>query len=213
MSELCKPASRSFVSAIKCTNISLIRIAFEKSNCATANKNQNKLQNSRKKKRNQLNNYYFYYTRILFLSFTIMQTQTAKKKKRHKNYNEIFALIEGPWNQSRLKILAETRGQAQSISPQQPLSCPSSSCPFTAHISFSIGPVHKLFQSTPTPSQRRKNCTKNKENNNNKTKNIFVYNDMQLSRCKSTRIAVCSQSVISSVGQSVRSSVSQLFSR
>lgn len=79
-----KPASRSVVSVIKCTNISLIRIAFEKSNCATANKNQNKLQNSRKKKRNQLNNYYFYYTRILFLSFTIMQTQTAKKKAAQK---------------------------------------------------------------------------------------------------------------------------------
>lgn len=160
MSELCKPASRSVVRAIKCTNISLIRIAFEKSNCATANKNQNKLQNSRKKKAKPTKQLLFLlYTNLVSFIYNHANTN-SKKKKRHKNYNEIFALIEGPWNQSRLKILAETRGQAQSISPQQPLSCPSSSCPFTAHISFSIGPVHKLFQSTPTPSQRRKNCTK-----------------------------------------------------
>lgn len=102
---------------LKSTNILLIRKALK------ANQQQRK---------NTLNNYDIYYTRIFCYKHAKNNNKKRKRKKKNNFYNEIFALIERPWNESRLnsaKGPAPARVAVAALGPALQRPPPLAPCP------------------------------------------------------------------------------------
>lgn len=108
-----------------------------------------------------------------------MQKTTATK---NIFYNEIFALIERPWNESRLN---SAKGPAPAPAPT------AAPVPVPARVAVLVRETRcRTAAAYPLPLPTARCCAENSQKKAHTHTHIFVYNDMQLSRVESRRIAM-----------------------